>query len=305
MRIIITGGTGMIGSRLAKNLAADGHDIIILSRNPNKHSLPTGIRAEKWDARTAAGWGYLADGADAIVNLAGENISGSGFIPQRWTPDRKKRIQESRLFAGQAVTAAVAAAVHKPKVVIQASGIDYYPAGETLVNEESAPGSSFLGEVVTQYWEPATADVTAMGVRRVVARLGIVLSMEGGALPITVLPYRFFAGGPLGNGRQWWSWVHIDDAVAALRFFIENEAANGAYNVVAPNPLTNKAFGKVIGKVLKRPSLIPVPAFALKLVLGELAAIVLDGRKVSAQKLQALGFTCQYQEVETALHDLL
>ncbi|MCA9923074.1 MAG: NAD-dependent epimerase/dehydratase family protein, partial [Anaerolineales bacterium] len=114
MRIIITGGTGMIGSRLAKNLAADGHDIIILSRNPNKHSLPTGIRAEKWDARTAAGWGYLADGADAIVNLAGENISGSGFIPQRWTPDRKKRIQESRLFAGQAVTAAVAAAVHKP-----------------------------------------------------------------------------------------------------------------------------------------------------------------------------------------------
>ena len=195
MRIIITGGTGMIGSRLAKNLAADGHDIIILSRNPNKHSLPTGIRAEKWDARTAAGWGYLADGADAIVNLAGENISGSGFIPQRWTPDRKKRIQESRLFAGQAVTAAVAAAVHKPKVVIQASGIDYYPAGETLVNEESAPGSSFLGEVVTQYWEPATADVTAMGVRRVVARLGIVLSMEGGALPITVLPYRFFVGG--------------------------------------------------------------------------------------------------------------
>ncbi|KAA3661156.1 MAG: TIGR01777 family protein [Chloroflexi bacterium] len=305
MRVIITGGTGLIGSKLSASLAKDGHEVIILSRNPAKHALPTGVRAEKWDAQTANGWGHLADGAGAIINLAGENISGNGFIPARWTPERKKRIEQSRLDAGQAIVSAIKAAKQKPGVVIQASGVDYYPDSGTLVDELASPGNSFLGDVVTNCWEPATAEVESMGVRRVIARLGLVLSMDGGALPITVLPYRLFVGGPLGSGNQWWSWVHIDDVVAALKFFIENKNSQGAINVTAPNPLTNKAFGKVIGKVLKRPSFFPVPAFALKLLLGEIAAIVLEGRNVSSQKLQDLGFSFTYTEAESALHDLL
>ena len=305
MRIIITGGTGMIGSKLAVVMAKDGHEVIILSRNPDGHILPPGIRAEKWDTQTADGWGHLADGAGAIVNLAGENVSGSGFIPSRWTPERKKRIEESRLNAGRAVTAAVQAARHKPGVVIQASGIDYYPNSSKLIDETASPSSSFLGKVVTQYWEPSTAEVERMGVRRVVARIGLVLSMDGGALPITVLPFRLFVGGPLGSGQQWWSWVHVDDVVAALKFFVENENAQGATNVTAPNPITNKALGNVIGRVLRRPSFFPVPAFALKLALGELAAIVLEGRNVSSQKLQDSGFSFKYTNAEAALRDLL
>lgn len=305
MRIIISGGTGMIGSKLAASLAQDEHELIVLSRNPEKHTLPDGVRAEKWDAKTAAGWGHLVNGADAVVNLAGESVVGSGFMPSRWTPARKKRIRESRFFAGQAITAAIQTAHEKPKVLIQASGIDYYPAGSRLVTEESEPGSSFLSDVVTQYWEAATAPVEEMGVRRVVARMGLVLSMAGGALPITVLPFRFFVGGPLGSGNQWWSWVHLDDVVAAIRFFIENEAAAGVYNVVAPTPLTNKMLGRLIGKLLKRPSFFPTPAFALKLALGELATIVLDGRKVSSKRLQERGFTFQYNTAEAALRDLL
>jgi len=138
-----------------------------------------------------------------------------------------------------------------------------------------------------------------------VARLGLVMSMDGGALPITVLPYRLFVGGPLGSGTQWWSWVHIDDVVTALKFFIENENSQGAINVTAPHPLTNKAFGKVIGKVLKRPSFFPVPAFILKLALGEIAAIVLEGRHVSSQKLQELGFSFKYADAHSALRNLL
>ena len=305
MRVIIAGGTGLIGSKLSASLAKDGHEVIILSRNPGKYSLPAGVRAEKWDSRTADGWGHLADGADAIINLAGENISGGGFIPARWTPERKQRIEQSRMNAGQAIVAAVKAAETKPGVVIQASGVDYYPDSGKLVDESAAPGSSFLGNVVTQCWEPATAEVESMGVRRVVARMGLVLSMAGGALPITVLPYRLFVGGPLGSGNQWWSWVHIDDIVTALKFLIENENATGPINITAPNPLTNKAFGKVIGNVLKRPSFFPVPAFMLKLVLGEISAIVLEGRNVSSQKLQNLGFSFKYTEAEAALRDLL
>ena len=237
--------------------------------------------------------------------MAGENISGGGLIPARWTPERKKRIEESRLHAGQAIISAIHAAQKKPALVIQASGVDYYPDSGKLVDETASPGNSFLGNVVTKYWEPATAAVESMGVRRVVARFGLVLSMKGGALPITVLPYRLFVGGPLGSGNQWWSWVHIDDVVSALKFFIENEAAEGPINVTAPTPLTNKAFGKVIGKVLKRPSMLPVPTFILKLVLGEIAAIVLEGRNVSSQKLQDLGFSFTYTEAEAALRELL
>lgn len=305
MRVIVTGGTGLIGSELSKRLANEGHEVIVLSRSPGKYQLPDGVRAEKWDAKTAEGWGHLADGADVIVNLAGENIAGSGFVPQRWTADRKRRIRESRLHAGQAVTEAVRAATSKPKVVLQASGTDYYADGSRNATEDSPPGDSFLADVVTQYWEPSTAPVEKLGVRRVVLRMSMVLSMAGGPLPLITFPHRFFAGGPLGNGRQCWPWLHIDDAVRAWHFFVEHETADGVYNLAAPEQVTNKEFEQTVGKVMGRPSLLPAPGFALKLALGEMAAIVLEGREVNIQKLLDAGFTFRYPNLDPALRDLL
>ena len=305
MRVIITGGTGMIGSELAASLAGDGHEVIALSRNPSKHAPPPGVQIEKWDSKTAAGWGHLADGADAIVNLAAESIAGEGFPPDRWTAAKKRRIRQSRIDAGNAVVEAVKAAASKPAVVIQASGNDYYgDQGDEVLTEEVPPGDSFLADV-TLDWEGATAPVAGMGVRHVVARGGIVLSMEGGALPSTVLPFRLFVGGPLGNGRQWWPWIHIQDLVRAIRFLIENEAASGPVIVCTPNPLRNKDFARVIGEVMGRPSYFPVPAFALKLALGEVADTVLHSRRTLPEKLQALGFTFLYPDLKPALEDLL
>lgn len=306
MRILVTGGTGLIGTPLSQQLAASGHEVIILSRSPAKHTLPVGVPAVAWDGRTTSGWAHLADGAGAIINLAGESIGGSGFPPPRWTAARKQRILQSRLDAGQAVTAAVQAATVKPGVVIQMSGIDYYGnvPGHTAVTESSPKGSGFLSDVTAQ-WEASTAVVETLGVRRVVLRTGLVLSLDGGALPQTMLPYKFFAGGPLGSGKQWWPWVHLADVVRAMQFLVENESAGGVFNVCAPNPLSQKEFGRVLGQVMGRPSLIPAPTFALKLMLGEMAAMVLDGRRAVPNRLQELGFTFQYPEAREALLDLL
>ena len=306
MRVIITGGTGLIGSALAKNLATDGHEVIVLSRNPAKYTFPAGIRGEKWDGKTAEHWGHLADGADAIVNLAGEPIAGPGLFPWRWTEERKQRIRQSRIDAGTAVTEAIRAANNKPKVVIQSSGVDYYGdvQNDQPITEAAPSGSSYLADVCLD-WENATAEVETMGVRRVIIRTGLVLSMESGMLPITVLPFRFFAGGPLGNGQQWWPWIHLEDQVRAMRFLLEDETAVGPYNLCAPTPLQNKTFAREIGKAINRPAFFPTPAFALKLALGEIAAIVLHGRRTVPQKLKAAGFTFNYAQADEALMDLL
>ena len=306
MRVIITGGTGLIGAALAKNLAADGYEVIVLSRNPAKYSFPAGVRGEKWDGKTAKGWGHLADGADAIVNLAGEPIAGTGLLPSRWTKERKRRIRQSRVEAGTAVSQAIAAAANKPQCLIQSSGVDYYGnmPSDQIITEDAANGSGFLASVTVD-WENSTASVEEMGVRRVVIRTGMVLSMASGALPITVLPFKFFAGGPLGSGQQWWPWIHLNDEVRAIRFLLEDETAVGPYNLCTPNPLKNREFAKVIGRVMNRPSFMPAPAVALKLALGEIAAIVLDGRRAMPQKLQQAGFEFNYPEAEAALMDLL
>lgn len=306
MRVIITGGTGLIGAALAQSLARDGHEVIVLSRNPAKHSFPAGVRGEQWDSKSAAGWGHLTDGADTIVNLAGEPIAGSGLLPSRWTEERKRRIRQSRIDAGTAVTEAITAASNKPKVLIQSSGLDYYGnvPSDKKINTTYPQGGSFLAGVAAD-WEASTAAVEEQGVRRVIIRSGIVLSMESGALPITVLPFKFFAGGPLGSGEQWWPWIHLEDEVRAIRFLIEQDTAVGFYNLCTPNPLKNKEFAKAIGKVLNRPSFMPAPAFALKLALGEVAAIVLHGRRAVPQKLEDVGFTFSYPQLEEALTDLL
>lgn len=299
-RIIITGGTGMIGRALAEHLATNDYEVVALSRSPDRApGMAHGVQVERWDARTAAGWGGLADGALAIVNLAGESLA------QRWTEESKQRIRLSRLNAGQAVVEAVAAAQTKPQVVVQASGIGAYgPRGDEVVTEDARFGEDFLGRVAAE-WEDSTAEVEGMGVRRVIARTGVVLSTEGGALPRLMLPFRFFGGGPLGSGEQWFPWIHIEDEVRAIRFAIENEDAEGPLNLVAPGIVTQGEFSRVLGRVMGRPSWLPVPAFALRLLLGEMATVLVDGQRAVPERLLELGFTFRFPEVEVALRDVV
>lgn len=305
MKIIITGGTGMIGTPLSAALAQAGHEVIVLSRNPSRHTFPRSVKGAQWDTNTTAGWGELVDGSDAIINLAGENISGDGLLPARWTEERKQRIRDSRRMAGLALVKAVSEAAHKPTVFFQASGVDYYPPGDKLATEDSAPGDTFLASVVTEDWEPASAGVEEMGVRRIIGRLGVVLSTEGGALPPMLLQFRLFAGGRLGGGQQWMSWVHHTDAVRAIQFLVESTVAQGPYNIVAPEPVRNAQMTKELSSALGRPSYIPVPGVALKLVLGEVSTLVLEGRLVSSRRLQDLGFEFLYPDLTSALKDLL
>lgn len=301
MRVVILGGTGLIGRALAKELADAGYEAVVLSRNPQKATRPApGVRVERWDGRSARGWEHLTDGAYAIINLAGENIAGGP-----WTLARKQRIRESRLTTGAAVVEAVTAVHHKPHLVVQASGIGYYgPHGDEEVTEESSPGTDFLGRLATE-WEESTAPVEKMGVRRVVVRTGVVLSEKGGALPRLMLPFRLFVGGPLGNGRQWVPWIHIADEVRAIRFLVENPDACGAYNLVAPNPVSNAQLARALGRVLGRPAWLPVPAVALRLLLGEMSSVLLTGQRAVPRRLLEAGFVFRFSNLEDALADLL
>jgi len=273
----------------------------VLSRDPAcVGGLPQGARAVKWDGRTTAGWGELADGADAIVNLAGENLTAG-----RWTASQKQRIRQSRVDAGQAVVAAVRAAKVKPAVVLQASGIGYYgPHGDEIITETAAAGSDFQASITVD-WEASTAPVEALGVRRVVSRSGVALTMNGPALPRMMLPFRFFVGGPIGSGRQWFPWIHIADKVAAMRFLMAQPQASGAFNLTAPSTLTNAEFSKVLAKVMGRPSWLPVPAVAMRLIFGEMAAVLLEGQRAMPGRLQEMGFVFRYPDAESALRNLI
>ncbi len=306
MRIIITGGTGLIGGKLAQALIDDGYEVIILSRSPEDAiGIPAGAQVVKWDSKTAAGWGHLADGAFGIINLAGASLAGEGFFPTPWTDERKKLIVQSRLDAGKAVVDAITAAENKPKVLIQSSAIGYYGArGDEGLDEQSDPANDFLANLCQQ-WEAVTKPVEQMGVRRVVIRTGVVLSPEGGAFTRLLLPFKLFAGGPIGNGQQYISWIHMTDEIDAIRFLLENETAQGAFNLTAPNPRRNQEFAHILGRIMKRPSFIPVPGFALRLMFGEVTTVVLDGQKVYPQRLQKLGFEYKFTQLEPAIRDLL
>ncbi|HEX79418.1 MAG TPA: TIGR01777 family protein [Dehalococcoidia bacterium] len=301
MRIIITGGSGLIGRALTADLALDNHEVIILSRRPERViDLPNSAIAEWWDGYSSKGWGPLVDNADAVVNLAGENL-GSG----RWTRKRKHDILESRLNAGRAVAKAVEAARHKPQVVIQASAVGYYGScGDEEVTEDAAPGCGFLARTAIE-WENSTTPVEAMGVRRVIIRTGVVLSIAGGALARMLLPYRLFAIRRLANGKQWLPWIHITDEVNAIRFLMENEKARGVFNLTDPNPATNAEFSFQLEKRLRRPALVPIPKSGLSLFLGEMATALIDGQRAIPKRLLQLGFTFRFTGINLALKDLL
>jgi uncharacterized protein len=302
MRVIITGGTGLIGRQLAASLVENGHNAVVLSRDPQRHQeqMADGVQLVAWDAQSPQGWGELADGADAMVNLVGENLSA-----KPWSPAQKRRIRESRLNGGKALVEAIRQAKNKPKVLIQASGVNYYgPCGDEIITEDHPAGSDFLSQVCVD-WEASTAEVEKMGVRRAITRSGVVLDKKEGALPRFLLQFRLFAGGPLGNGRQWLSWIHPQDEINAIRFLIDHPDARGAFNLASPNPKTNRDFGKAIGRVLHRPALIPVPAFTIKLVFGEMSIVVLKGQRAVPQRLVDMGFQFSHPEIQEAVKDVI
>jgi len=299
-RVIITGGTGLIGQALTADLISDGYDVVLLSRDASTApATPAGARVVQWDARTADGWLDLADGAYAIVNLAGASLR------RPWTPDNKQLILESRLNVGRAVVDAVARAVSKPGVVIQASGAGCYgPRGDEIITEDADFDSGFLGRTAAA-WESSTAKVEEWGVRRAVIRTGVVLSTEGGAFPLLVLPFRLFVGGPLGSGDQWLPWIHMLDQVRVIRFLMDTGSAQGPFNASASNPVTNAHFGRTVGRVMHRPSLFRVPGFLIRMTLGEMSTVVLDGQRAVPHRLSELGFQFRFAELEPALHHLL
>jgi uncharacterized protein (TIGR01777 family) len=310
MNVLIAGGTGLIGQALTAELQARGYQVTILTRTPEKHvrRLP-GATLVAWDGKSTNGWGHLVESADAIVNLTGASIGGENMFAiftQRWSDAYKRLILESRLNAGQALTEAVRAAERKPKLLLQSSAVGYYgPLGDEPIDEEEPPGYDYFMSDVCQAWEGSTRQVEELGVRHVVMRTGLVMTTDGGILPMMLLPFRLFVGGVLGSGKQVISWIHIRDAVRAMCFLLEGESGNGAYNLTAPNPVNYAQFAKIAGKALRRPYIMPVPSFALRLILGEKAALVLDGQRVLPSRLIDAGFTFDFTDLEPALRDLL
>ncbi len=301
MRALITGGTGLIGSALCENLVKNGHEPIVLTRDPSdRKGLPSQTQLVAWDAKTTDGWGHLAGEVDVIVNLVGESLADG-----RWSDERKQRILNSRVTAGRLLLQAIDAAAVRPQALIQASAVGYYgPRRDELLGEDAGPGSDYLAHVCFE-WEASTAPVERLGVRRPVIRTGIVLSAEGGALPKIVLPFKLFAGGPMGSGKQWWPWIHLRDEVRAIRFLMEQESATGPYNLTAPHPLTNKEFASVVGDVMGRPAFFPVPSPVLQTALGEMSTVLLDGQRALPRRLEEAGFAFDFPTLDAALKDLL
>jgi uncharacterized protein (TIGR01777 family) len=300
MRILIAGGSGLIGTALTRSLLADGHQVWVLTRSPGKAPLPQGATALGWNGRDSLGWGHGLSQVDAVVNLAGESLAR-----WPWTKQRKQRLWDSRVQAGRALLQAIQAASPRPKVLIQASGVNFYgPHRLELVTEGDPPGGDFLAGLCVD-WEASTQPVESLGVRRAILRTAVVFSPKGGILPLMLLPVRLFAGGPLGTGHQGLAWIHLADEVAAIRFLLENQNARGPFNLTAPDPISNADFTRTAARLLRRPYWLPAPAFALRLLLGGMATLVLDGAYLRPARLQALGFTFHFDNLEAALGNLL
>ena len=292
MHVVITGASGLIGSALIDQLRQRGVSVTAVSRNPRAHLALSGVN---W-----TGWEGLADavsGAAGVIHLAGE-----GIVDQRWNNNRKAALRDSRLGTTRQVVQAIQAAGEKPGVLISASAIGYYGNIVERESTESAPaGSDFLAQLCADWEEEAKAS----GVRTVNARIGIVMSADGGALPRLLMPFKLGLGGPIGLGRAWWSWVHIDDVVGGMLFSLEENYVEGAINLTAPNPIRNSEFSSALGRALRRPALMPVPPLALKLMLGEGASVLLASQRILPTRTLELGYRFQFTEIDAALQDLV
>ena len=294
MKIVIAGGTGFLGSALASAFRADSHDVTILTRQPRR----AGEMA--WNPSAPAGdWFSSIDGADAVINLAGRPIESG-----RWTDSRKRSILRSRVDATRAVVTAIAGAQRRPAVLLNASAVGAYgPHGPEPLTETSPPGSDFLASVCVA-WEAQALEASWM-TRVVLLRTGLVLDRDGGALPKLALPFWFGAGGRAGSGEQYWSWIHRDDWTRMVRWAIDAPDVVGRLNLTAPRPVTNRDFAETLARVLHRPALLPTPAFALRVILGEMAdALILSGQRVLPVKATQGGFEFRYPELEPALREI-
>lgn len=306
-RIVVAGGTGFLGRPLCEALAHEGHQVLALSRGADRlaprDAWPghAGVQSAFWTGtEDVAAWAHLADGCDAVVNLAGESIASG-----RWTDVRKRRLESSRLDATRALGAAIRSAASPPRVLVSASAIGYYGSrGDERLTESSTPGADFLGRLSVA-WEQEARRAAASRTRCVTLRTGIVLAADGGALAPMLLQFRAFAGGPAGSGRQYMSWIHRGDWIALVTWLLGRDD-DGPFNLTAPNPVTNAEFARTLGRALNRPSLLPAPAFALRAVLGEMAdALVLGGQQVVPQRALDLGFRFRFETLAPALADLL
>lgn len=318
MRIVIAGGTGFLGSPLAEVYAEEGHDVRVLTRGlppgESRHDPGTGVPGVTrvgWNPDSlppgtggfASGqlppWAAALDGADAVVNLAGESIAGP-----RWTPQRKALLRDSRIVSTRALAAALTAIPTPPRVFVSGSGVGFYgPGGDEPKTEDSPAGSDFLANLCVD-WEQEARRAEPSGVRVALLRTGLVLEQSGGALAKMLPPFRMFAGGPMGSGRQYMSWIHRLDWLEMVRWIVDTPEASGPINATAPHPVTNREFARALGRALHRPALLPVPKLALKLMLGEMAETLVTGQRAIPAKAKALKFHFRYPEIDQAFRGI-
>ena len=296
MRVLISGSSGLIGSALSRSLVDGRHTVVRLVRGPASGDATT----VSWDPERQTIDRSGLEGCDAVVHLAGEPLLG------RWTADKKRRIADSRVRGTKLIAEALASLTRRPGVLVCASAAGYYGnRGDEMLTEESTPGRGFLAEVV-RAWESAADPARQVGIRVVHVRTGLVLARGGGLLKVLLLPFQLGLGGPIGSGRSYWSWIALEDLIAAYRFAIARESISGAINAAAPNPVTNREFARTLGAVLGRPAVLPVPPVALRFVFGrEAADDMLSGFRLQPTRLQAAGFRFQFPDLEPALrHEL-
>jgi uncharacterized protein (TIGR01777 family) len=307
MRIVIAGGSGFLGVALAETYAEDGHDVRVLTRDlrpgESRHDSGTGVPGVTrvgWrpDGRTGT-WADVIHGADAVVNLA-----GAGIGDRRWTPQRKAVLHDSRILPTRSLAAAITEAPLRPPVFISASGVGYYGTGSDEKTESSPAGDDFLAQLCEE-WEREALRAKSAATRVVLARSGVVLERSGGALPQLMKPFRFFAGGRLGSGRQYMSWIHRIDWIELMRWIIDTRDIHGPVNATAPVPVTNREFARALGRAMHRPALMPAPAFALRLALGEMAGpLTLTGQRVIPQCALSRRFHFRYPEIDLAFRGI-
>lgn len=305
MKVAIAGASGFVGSRLVRRLQEEGMEMVILTRSAShaQRVFPSAafpnVKIVTYTPTTSGSWQSAIASCDGVVNLAGEPI-GEG----RWTSERKQEILNSRKLGTQKIVEAIASSNPKPNVLVNTSAIGYYGTSETATFDENSPsGNDFLAQVC-QAWEAEAQKVTKVGVRLVILRLGIVLG-TGGALGKMITPFKLFAGGPIGNGQQWFSWIHVDDVVNLILQALTRTDMQGVYNATAPNPIRMTELSTTMGQVMNRPSWLAVPSFAIEALLGEGAIVVLEGQQVLPKRTQSVGFQYKYPSVEPALAQIL
>jgi len=305
-RIVLTGATGLIGTKLFSALRERGYELVIFSRNPVKAraTLPGAAEYVAWSPTESGPWATAIDGVHAVIHLAGAPIA-QGLLGVRWTPEYKQEILNSRVIGTRGIVNAIAAAEQRPAVLVNASAIGYYGyRDDTPLDESAPPGRDFVAEVCIA-WEREAARAEEHGVRVALIRTGIVLDPERGALAQLLLPFRLRTGGPIMPGTQYYSWIHPDDEIGILLLALEDERVRGPINTTAPNPLTNRAFCETLGEVLGSPSWLPVPEFTLRIALGEMADLVTRGQRVLPKRALELGYSFRFSTLKPALQDLL